>query len=81
MAIGPRASPLLTANPLPNPQPPTLPRSYEPLLTEAELRALMSDDIDAIVENDRQSDARPVSRASTVPINWPDDDALTRGIP
>lgn len=67
--------------PNPNPHTPTPPRSYEPLLTEEELRALMSDDLAAIVGDDPQSDARPVSRASTVPNNWPDDDARDRGIP
>jgi len=65
----------------PNPQTPTPPCSYEPLLTEEELRALMSDDVAAIVGDDPQSDARPVSRASTVPIDWPDDDNHARGVP
>ena len=65
----------------PKPQTPNPPRSYEPLLTEEELRALMSDDIAAIVGDDPQSDARPVSRASTVPIDWPDDDKQIRGVP
>jgi hypothetical protein len=65
----------------PNPQPPSPPRSYEPLLTEEELRALMSDDFAAIVGDDPQSDVQPASRASTVPINWPGDDKQTRGAP
>jgi len=43
-------------------------RSYEPLLTEEELRALMSDDIATIVGDD------PNPR-------WPDDDDRARGAP
>ncbi len=64
----------------PNPPTPTPPRSYEPLLTEEELRALMSDDFATIVGDNPQSDARPVSRASTVPINWPDGVDRARGV-
>lgn len=65
----------------PNLQTPIPPRSYEPLLTEEELRALMSDNIAAIVGDDPPSDARPVSRASTVPIDWPKDDDRARVAP
>lgn len=84
-----REPPPQTLNP--NPQPPTPPRSYEPLLTEEELRALMSDDFAAIVGDDPQSGVQPPSvppykggrqggRASTVPVDWPDDDKQTRGV-
>lgn len=54
--------------PNPNSQAPTPPPSYEPLLTEEELRALMSDDIAAIVADEPEP-------------RWPDDDACDRDIP
>jgi hypothetical protein len=54
--------------PNPNPQTPNPPRSYEPLLTEEELQALMSDDIAAIAAD--EPDARR-----------PHDDDPTRGVP
>ncbi len=54
--------------PDPQLQAPTPSRSCEPLLTEEELRALMSDDIAAIVADQPQP-------------RWPDDDTLARGIP
>lgn len=63
----------------PGPQKPTPTHSYEPLLTEEELRALMSDDIVPVAEDEPQSAARPVSRASTVPIDWPNDVDRARG--
>jgi len=65
----------------PNSQTPNPPRSTEPLLTEEELRALMTDDFAAIVGEDTQSDERPVSRAPAVPIDWPNDVDRARGAP
>ena len=67
--------------PDPKPQTSAPPLSYEPLLTEEELRALMSDDFAAVVEDGPPSDARPVSRASTVPNDWSEGDSHAQGAP